>query len=254
MTALLSKAFAVGAYAVFLGVFLYLIGFVGGFGVPKSLDTGGQVPWGEALIVDLLLLGLFAVQHSVMARASFKRMWTRLVPPALERSTYVLLASLTLVVLYALWRPITQPIWVLTAPAAIVFCQGVFWFGWTLVLLSTFLINHFELFGLSQAFSRATGRPRPEAQFRTPLLYRYVRHPLYLGFVLSFWATPNMTAGHLLFASGSTGYILLGIWFEERDLIARFGERYRSYREGVGMLIPWRRSKAGAEARSVGVR
>lgn len=238
------------AYVIFLGSFLYAIGFVGNIGVPKSIDSGIEGPLGEALVVNLLLLGFFAVQHSVMARASFKRAWTRVVPPALERSTFVLFTSLVLMLLYWQWRPITQPVWNFSSSAAIVTVQVVFWFGWALLLVSTFLISHFELFGLRQVFADMRGRAIAEPQLRTPLVYRYVRHPIYLGFVLSFWATPVMTAGHLLFAAATTGYILLGIWFEERDLVAKFGDQYRAYREQVGMLFPWRARTAKTPARA----
>jgi protein-S-isoprenylcysteine O-methyltransferase Ste14 len=178
-----------------------------------------------------------------MARKGFKRWWTRIVPPAIERSTYVLAATLALALLLWQWRPIAEPVlWRIENPAAVNAIWAIFWLGWGVLLLATFLINHFELFGLRQVFSLLTGREIPEAEFRTPFLYRYVRHPIYLGFVLAFWATPVMTAGHLLFAIGGTGYILVGIWFEERDLVAQFGERYSRYREQVGALIPWRKS------------
>ncbi|HKU40309.1 MAG TPA: isoprenylcysteine carboxylmethyltransferase family protein [Polyangiales bacterium] len=249
MRSLLSIVYGLVAYVIFLGSFLYAIGFVGNFAVPKSIDTGPQGSLAQALIVNLLLLASFAVQHSVMARAGFKRVWTRVVPPAVERSTFVLFASLVLIALYTFWRPITTPIWTYTEPAATLAFHAVFWLGWGVLLISTFLINHFELFGLRQVFASVRGKPAHEAEFRTPGLYRYVRHPIYLGFVLGFWATPTMTAGHLLFAVGTTGYILLGIWFEERDLIARFGNQYRAYREQVGMLFPWRRTAPMTQGR-----
>ena len=244
MGAVLSVGYGVVVYAFFLATFLYAIGFVGNLAVPKSIDTGAPAPFVEALVVDLLLLGLFAVQHSVMARRSFKRWWTRVVPPAVERSTYVLAASLALALLCWQWRPIPEPIvWSVESAIASQLLWAVFWLGWTLLLVSTFLLNHFELFGLQQVFARLAGRELPEPQFRTPLLYRYVRHPLYLGFLLGAWATPVMSAGHLLFAIGATGYILVGIWFEERDLIAQFGAQYRRYRAEVGMLLPSRRAR-----------
>jgi len=241
--AFFSLLYGMAVYVFFLCTFAYAIGFVGGVFVPKGIDSGEPVPLIEALAVNLLALGIFAVQHSVMARRSFKRWWTKMVPPAVERSTYVLAATLALALLLWQWRPIAEPVlWRIENPAAVNAIWAVFWLGWGVLLLATFLINHFELFGLHQVFSRLLGREIPEGEFRTPFLYRYVRHPIYLGFVLAFWAAPVMTAGHLLFAIGGTGYILVGIWFEERDLVAQFGERYRRYREQVGMLIPWRKS------------
>jgi methanethiol S-methyltransferase len=251
MGAVLSLAYGVVVYFFFLATFLYAIGFVGNVFVPKSIDSGAAVPLAEALIVNLLLLGVFAVQHSVMARRSFKLWWTRMVPPAVERSTYVLAATAALALLLWQWRPIAEPvIWRVEGVGATVL-QVVFWLGWGVLLISTFLINHFELFGLRQVYARLTGRPIPAPEFRTPLFYRHVRHPIYLGFLLAFWAAPVMTAGHLLFAIATTGYILIGIWFEERDLVAQYGERYRLYRQQVGMLIPrpWRKApKGGAES------
>jgi len=194
--------------------------------------------------VNLLLLGLFAVQHSVMARRSFKRWWTRIVSPAVERSTFVLATSLVLALLLWQWRPISEPVvWRVQSAVGAELVWAVFWLGWVVLLISTFLLNHFELFGLRQVFAHATGRDLPAPEFKTPLFYRYVRHPLYLGFLLAFWAAPVMTAGHLLFSIGTTGYILVGIWFEERDLIAQFGERYHRYRSEVGMLLPGRRAR-----------
>jgi len=239
MGAVLAVLYGVVTYAFFLATFLYAIGFIGNFAVPRSIDVGPSAPLPEALAVNLMLLGVFAVQHSVMARPAFKRWWTRLVPEAVERSTYVLAATLLLALLLWQWRPIAEPvIWTVERPAAVVAIQVVFWAGWAILLTSTFLINHFELFGLRQVFARFFGRVIPAPVFRTPFLYRHVRHPLYLGFILGFWATPRMTAGHLLFAVACTGYILIGIWFEERDLVAQFGDHYRRYRAQVGMLLP----------------
>jgi protein-S-isoprenylcysteine O-methyltransferase Ste14 len=231
-------------YPAFLATFLYAIGFAGNIVVPKSIDMGPTDQPILSLVIDLLLLSLFAIQHSVMARRTFKRWWTRIVPPAVERSTYVLAASLTLALLCWQWRPISEPmIWRVESAAGAQLLWAVFWLGWAMLLMSTFLINHFELFGLRQVFAHMAGRQLPEPEFRTPLLYRYVRHPIYLGFLLGFWAAPVMTAGHLLFSIVTTGYILVGIWFEERDLVAQFGDRYRRYRDQVGMLLPRRRTR-----------
>jgi len=239
MSAMVSMLYAVVAYVLFAGTFAYAVGFTGNIVVPKGIDAGASAPLLEAIAVNLLLLGLFAVQHSVMARRGFKRWWTRIVPPAVERSTYVLAASLALALVLWQWRPIAEPVvWRIDGAFATTLVWAVFWLGWVILLASSFLINHFELFGLRQAWAQVTGRPLPEPKFRTPAFYRYVRHPLYLGFLLGFWATPVMSAGHLLFAVGATGYILVGIWFEERDMIAQFGDQYRRYRTQVGMLLP----------------
>ncbi|HMJ15361.1 MAG TPA: methyltransferase [Polyangiaceae bacterium] len=244
MKAAASVAYALLAYALFLMTVLYAVGFVGNIAVPKSIDTGSAAPLGEALLVNTLLLGLFAVQHSVMARPAFKRWWTRFVPPQVERSTFVLFANLALLLLYWQWRPMPATIWNVTHSALAFVLDGLFWFGWTLVLISTFLINHFELFGLKQVFARVFGQPTEAPKFKSPGLYRIVRHPIYLGFLCAFWSTSHMTAGHLLFALATTGYILIGIQLEERDLIDVFGDRYRRYRERVRMLLPLPRRKA----------
>ena len=244
MGAFVTVLYGMASYLFFACTFVYAICFAGNFAVPKTIDSGPAGPIGEAIAMDVLLLGIFAVQHSVMARRGFKRWWTRIVPPAAERSTYVLFATLALALILWQWRPIPQPvIWSLEGTAATA-TWAVFWLGWAILFASTFLINHFELFGLRQVFTRAAGASLPEPQFRTPLFYRYVRHPIYFGFLLGFWGTPVMTAGHLLFAAGATGYILVGIWFEERDLVAQFGEQYRRYRKQVSMLIPLPGSKA----------
>jgi len=228
------------AYVFFLATFVYAIGFVGNVPLlPKTIDSGASAPLAETLIVNVVLLGLFAVQHSVMARRGFKRWWTRIVPESVERSTFVLAATVVLALLLWQWRPIAEPvIWHVEHPIGRVALNLMFWVGWAVLLISTFLINHFELFGLRQVFARLLRQEIPAPEFRTPMFYRHVRHPIYLGFVIAFWSTPHMSAGHLLFAIATTAYIFIGIWFEERDLVEQFGARYRVYREQVGMLIP----------------
>jgi protein-S-isoprenylcysteine O-methyltransferase Ste14 len=238
MGGIASVLYGGAAYLLFFGTILYAIAFIGNLAAPTTIDGGAAGPLVPALVIDTLLLGLFAIQHSVMARPAFKRWWTRFVPHAVERSTYVVLASLALVLLFWQWRPILTPVWSVTNPAAALVLDAAFWLGWALVFLGTFLVNHFELFGLRQVWARLWGRSLPPPMFRTPFLYKRVRHPIYLGFLLAFWATPTMTAGHLLFAVATTGYILIGIWLEERDLIDLFGDQYRRYREQVSMLIP----------------
>src|SRR5215468_4586701 len=241
MARILALLYGSVAYLVFLGAFLYAIGFVTGLVVPKTIDMGLVVPTGQALIINILLMSLFAVQHSVMARKPFKRWWTRFVPVSIERSTYVLLASLVLILLFWLWRPMPQIVWQITDPQIAAAVMALSFAGWLLVLVSTFLINHFELFGLHQVAINLAGRTMPAPRFKTPVLYKVVRHPIYLGFIVAFWAAPVMTAGHLLFAAVTTAYIFVGIFLEERDLIQLFGEEYKRYRAQVGMLIPFRR-------------
>ncbi len=237
-----SFIYGLAVYLVFLATFLYVIAFSGNIVVAKTIDSGDAGPVGLAVVVDLALLGVFALQHSIMARRSFKRWWTRIVPEPVERSTYVLAASLALILVVWQWQPIPEPVlWKVEGMAARAM-WSVFWLGWGLVLFSTLLIDHLALFGLRQSATFLSGNPVEETPFRTPSLYRYVRHPLYLGFVLTMWSVPTMTAGHFLFSAGGTGYILVGIWFEERDLIHQFGDTYRRYREQVGMLVPWRKA------------
>ena len=233
--------YGIAAYLVFFVTILYSIGFVTGLVVPKTIDTGTQSPTIEAVIVDLLLMSLFAVQHSVMARKQFKAWWTQFVPKPVERSTYVLFASLSLLLLFWQWRPLPAVIWNVENPDFAVTLVTLSFAGWILVFTSTYLINHFELFGLHQVTSNLIGKETPPPRFKTPLLYNFVRHPIYLGFIIAFWAAPVMTAGHLLFAVVTTLYIFVGIALEERDLVELFGDEYRQYKQRVSMLIPWRR-------------
>jgi protein-S-isoprenylcysteine O-methyltransferase Ste14 len=226
-------------YLYFLAVFLYTIGFVEGIPGIKNIDSGPLGPTWSALIVDALLLGIFALQHSVMARRGFKRWWTRYVPWHMERSTYVLAASLAVALLLWQWRALPTVVWAVDSQAARTLLLAISALGWGTLLVSTFLINHFELFGVQQVFQHWRGTTLERPAFKTPGFYKYVRHPLYLGFILAFWAAPVMTQGHLLFAVATTGYIFVGIFFEERDLIASFGEDYRSYRQRVPMILPF---------------
>jgi protein-S-isoprenylcysteine O-methyltransferase Ste14 len=235
---ILHFAYGLASYALFLGTFLYALAFVGGCPLTNRLDAPLEGSLGTAIAVDVALLALFAIQHSVMARRGFKERLTRYVPWAIERSTYVLASSLALLVLFWQWRPIGIEIWSVENPVGQVVLWSAFALGWVTVLVSTFLINHFDLFGLRQVTLPLLGKPYTPVAFRTPVLYRFVRHPLYVGWLLAFWATPHMTLAHLLFAVATTGYILIAIQLEERDLVAEHGKAYEDYRRKVPMLIP----------------
>ena len=242
MGRLIAFLYGLVSYVVFFASFLYAIGFVEGLVVPKTIDSRAIVPLAEALVVNLLLMSLFAIQHSVMARPQFKQWWTRIVPKSVERSTYVLFSSLALVLLFWQWRPMPAVVWQIVNPQVAMAVMGLSFVGWLIVLTSTFLINHFELFGLHQVANNLTGRAMPTPIFRTPLYYKFVRHPIYLGFIIAFWAAPTMTMGHLLFAAVTTAYIFVGASLEERDLITVFGDEYRRYKGRVSMIVPWRKS------------
>jgi methanethiol S-methyltransferase len=246
MSRMLTLLFAIACYAIFFATFLYLIVFVGASGISgRTVDVGPQAAPLTAALIDIGLIALFGLQHSVMARPRFKAKWTKIVPPSAERSIYVLAASIALMILFLGWRPIGTILWDVHNPFEVNLLWAVFWIGWATVLVSTFLINHFELFGLQQAWFNLRGRTPPASQFRQPLFYRWVRHPLYVGFFLAFWATPHMTGGHLLLAAGMSFYMLLAIRYEEHDLTDLFGEDYRRYRTDVGMLTPrFRRRRA----------
>ena len=231
------------SYLLFLGTFLYAIGFIGNFGVPRTLDGVPSKPLGVALLIDAGLLTLFAVQHSMMARKWFKDWWTRIVPRPLERSTYVLFSSVALILLFWQWRPLGGVVWSIEDPVGRIVLRAFFAFGFALVLVSTFLINHFDLFGLRQVWLYLLGRPYTALQFGTPGPYRLVRHPLYVGWLFAFWCTPTMTLAHLLFSVATTGYILIAIQLEERDLVREHGDTYKAYRRLVPMLVPFTRRR-----------
>src|SRR5215470_5700374 len=225
------------SYLVFFCSNLYAVAFIGNYLVPKSIDIGSETGLGQAILTDVGLLGAFAIQHSVMARPSFKRWWTRIVPASCERSTYVLISSLLLIFIFWQWRPIVTTVWQVEGGPAIML-TAIYWIGWLTALASSYMIDHFDLFGLRQVFAALRGAAAKADMFKTPLLYRVVRHPIMLGSLLAFWATPHMTAGHLLFALMTTGYILVGVRLEERDLVAQFGAIYEKYRQRVPMLMP----------------
>lgn len=238
MKRMLAMGYGALCYAVFLASFLYAIGFVGNMVVPRTVDNGISASIGEAVVVNLILLALFAGQHSVMARPGFKRWWTRVVPTVVERSTYVLASSLLLFLLFWQWRTMPQIVWSVSAPAGRAVLETLFWCGWAVVLTSTFMINHFDLFGLRQVYLAWREEPYRDVNFRTTLFYRVVRHPIMVGFIVAFWAAPTMTAGHLLFAVATTGYIVVAVRFEEHDLVSALGEPYLRYRTEVPMMIP----------------
>jgi protein-S-isoprenylcysteine O-methyltransferase Ste14 len=238
MKKVLALLYGVLAYFFFFGTFLYAIGFVGNIGVPKSIDTGATAPLSVAVLIDAALLSLFAVQHTIMARRSFKARWTKVVSWYVERSTYVVAASAALALLLWQWRTIPGTVWDVRGTTLGSVLTVTFWIGWGILLISTLLINHFELFGLAQVWAYFQGREFHRPDFKTPALYKMVRHPIYLGFVIAFWSAPHMTMGHLIFSVATTGYIVVGIYFEERDLIHAYGEAYRNYRARVPMLIP----------------
>ncbi len=231
------------SYLIFFVTFLYSVGFVGNLVVPKSIDSGTAGQLVTSLLLNLLLLGIFAVQHSVMARPAFKSWWIKLIPAAIERSTYVLLSSLVLILLFWQWQPITISVWQVENTTGRFVLWGLFWLGWLIVLLSTFLINHFDLFGLRQVYLYMKNQEFPDSAFKTPFLYKFVRHPIMLGFIIAFWATPDMTLGHLVFSIVTTIYILVALQFEERDLVRCHGAEYQEYQKEVSMIIPFLKRK-----------
>lgn len=243
MKRMLYLIYGIVSYLVFFITFLYSIGFIGNFTVPKSIDSGTTGPFIQSLLINLLLLSIFAIQHSVMARPAFKSWWTTIIPQPVERSTYVLLSSLALVLLFWQWQPITMMVWEIENIFGRYVLWGLFWIGWLIVLLSTFLINHFDLFGLRQVYLYLKNQKSSDSAFKTPFLYRFVRHPIMLGFIIAFWATPDMTLGHLVFSVVTTIYILVALQFEERDLVKYHGAEYQEYQKEVSMIIPFFKRK-----------
>jgi protein-S-isoprenylcysteine O-methyltransferase Ste14 len=239
MNKFIYPTYAVLCYAIFLLTFLYLIGFMTDIFVPKTINSGHDSSIGVAILVNIFLIGLFGIQHSLMARPWFKNKWTKIIPKPLERSTYVLFSSLALIILFYFWKPLPINIWKVSSEALALTLTVLAFTGWVIVLVSTFLINHFDLFGLRQVYLHLMGHPEEILKFKTPLFYKFIRHPIYFGFLLAFWATPNMSAGHLLFALGMTVYIFIGISHEETDLVRTYGDQYENYRKKTARIIPF---------------
>ena len=239
MTRIFALIYGLIAYIIFLGTFLYAIGFVGNIIVPKSIDSGAQLAAGWAIAINLLVLSLFALQHTVMARPAFKRVWVKIIPQAVERSTYILMTNLALIVMYVFWQPMTTTVWNAEGSFLAPVLITLFWFGWLIVLTSTFMIDHFDLFGLKQVYSKLKGLVAASPSFRKIGFYRLVRHPIMTGFIIAFWATPVMTTGHLLFSLVTTAYIFIAVLhFEEKDLVAEMGEDYVKYKSEVPAFFP----------------
>lgn len=249
MTKILAVLYGVVAYVVFLASFLYAIGFVGNFLVPKAIDSGSTGDPLHSTFINAMLLGLFAVQHSVMARPGFKTLWTRIISRSIERSTYVLISSLLLFLIFWQWQPMPAVIWDASDGAGRMALMGLFWLGWLIVLLSTFMISHFDFFGLRQVLLNLQGKAYEHPAFTTRGFYKLVRHPIMLGFIIAFWATPTMTLGHFMFAVATTSYILIALQLEERDLVVALGDLYKIYREQVPMLVPWPKAKQKDKSR-----